>query len=223
MKYSASLSVLYGRNDTLNIRSGPGTSYGVVGTLKQGDQVTILGSATAGDGATWYQVSFSNITGYVHSFYISVSEIVAPPTTDEDFETYLTQQGFPESYKVKLREIHKQYPSWIFNAFHTNLEWETVLNEESKLGRNLVPATSLNSWKSMEKGAYNWSTGTWYGLDGANWVAASREIIAYYLDPRNALNTTAIFQFESLSYSPYHTASGVDTILKNTFMRDAGK
>ena len=211
-------TVINVENTTLNIRSGPGTSYGVVGTLKQGDQVSILGFANDANGVAWYQISFSNISGYVHSYYISVSEMVTPPNTDEAFEAYLTEQGFPESYKIKLREIHKQYPTWVFNAFHTNLEWETVLNEESKLGRNLVPSTSLNSWKSMEKGAYNWNNGTWYGLDGAAWVAASREIIAYYLDPRNALDTTAIFQFESLSYSPYHTASGVNTILKNTFM-----
>lgn len=215
-------TVINVENTTLNVRSGAGTGYNVIATLTQGSTVTVLDNATAANGDLWYQITYSKnnttITGYVHSYYLSVSEVTTPPATDEEFEAYLTEQGFPESYKEKLRAIHAEHPTWIFNAFHTNLEWETVLNAESKLGRNLVPATSLNSWKSMEKGAYNWSTGTWYGLDGAAWVAASREIIAYYLDPRNALNTTAIFQFESLSYSPYHTASGVDTILKNTFM-----
>ncbi len=207
---------------TLNVRSGAGTNYDIVGQLTQGAIVTVLGTATASNGVTWYQISFlkaGNATiGYVHSDYLSVTEVATPPGSDEEFEAYLTEQGFPESYKPFLRAIHTQYPNWIFNALHTQLDWSTVLNAESVLGRNLVPASSLNSWKSMEKGAYNWSAGTWYGLDGANWVAASREIIAYYLDPRNALDTTAIFQFESLSYSPYHTASGVDTILKNTFM-----
>ena len=34
--------------------------------------------------------------------------------TDAEFETYLTNQGFPESYKVKLRELHKSHPNWVF-------------------------------------------------------------------------------------------------------------
>lgn len=215
-------TVINVESTTLNVRSGAGTEYGIVGKLSQGTVVTVLETATASNGVTWYQICFSNNSvdtiGYVHSYYLNVTEVVTPPSTDEEFEAYLTEQGFPESYKPMLRAIHAQYPNWIFNALHTNLDWKTVLDAESVLGRNLVPSSSLNSWKSMEKGAYNWSTGTWYGLDGSAWVAASREIIAYYLDPRNALDTTAIFQFESLSYSPYHTADGVDTILKNTFM-----
>jgi len=51
-----------------------------------------------------------------------------------------------------------------------------------------------------------------------SWVAASREIIAYYMDPRNSLNSTNIFQFENLSNSSLYNVAGVTTILKNTFM-----
>lgn len=217
-------------DSTLNVRNGPGTSYSKVGSLTQGAQVNVHGSATASNGVLWYQISYvdsvgTTVNGYVHSYYLSVTSTPAtptptptPPATDAEFEAYLTAQGFPESYKPMLRVLHAQYPNWIFEAMHTNLDWTTVLNAECVIGRNLVPSSSLNSWKSMEKGAYNWNSNTWYGLDGSAWVAASREIIAYYLDPRNALDATAIFQFESLSYSPYHTASGVDAILKNTFM-----
>ena len=46
-------TVINVENTTLNIRSGPGTSYGVVGTLKQGDQVSILGSANDANGVAW--------------------------------------------------------------------------------------------------------------------------------------------------------------------------
>ena len=54
-------------------------------------------------------------------------ESYATGQTDGSFEARLTQQGFPESYKVKLRELHKKYPEWVFTAMHTNLEWSDVI------------------------------------------------------------------------------------------------
>ena len=50
----------------LNVRSGPGTSYGRVGTLRAGDLVTVTGEE---DG--WYAVATDELTGYVSSQYIS--------------------------------------------------------------------------------------------------------------------------------------------------------
>lgn len=98
------------------------------------------------------------------------------------------------------------------------MDWNTALKEECVVGRNLVHSSALASWKSMEKGAYDFNGGYWYGLDGS-WVAASKEIIMYYMDPRNFLNDTYIFMFENQSYDPsYQTESGVKTILADTFM-----
>ena len=98
------------------------------------------------------------------------------------------------------------------------MDWNTALKEECVVGRNLVHSSALASWKSMEKGVYDFNGGYWYGLDGS-WVAASKEIIMYYMDPRNFLNDTYIFMFENQSYnSSYQTESGVKTILADTFM-----
>ncbi len=198
----------------LNIRREPVIGNNIIGSVKSGETVIISGSAKASDGSLWYKITYSGIVGYVHSDYIEIISDVA----DQKFEDYLSEQGFPESYKPYLRALHAQYPNWIFNAFHTDLNWNDVLKAQSIIGRNLVHISSPDSWKSFEKGAYDWINKKWYGLDGEEWVAASEEIIAYYLDPRNALTASGIFQFESLSYSPYHTLEGVKNILKNTFM-----
>ena len=217
--YAASQSgVVINVTTTLNVRSGPGTSYSIVGSLKNGVTVAILSSETV-SGVLWYKITTGSITGYVHSSYLQV--IADQPSGT--FEEQLTAQRFPESYKQYLRQIHVQYPNWVFTALHTNLDWNTVITAQSSLGRNLVPSSSADSWKSFEAGAYNWTESKWVGMDGANWVAASKEIIAYYIDPRNSLNTTNIFQFESLSYSSHHSASGVQNILKNTFMSGSFK
>ncbi len=222
--------------DSLNVRTGAGTNNSIITSISEGTSVTINGSASDSSGQTWYKITANGTTGYVSSWYIDVvdsgstassSSTTTTKTTttastgmsDKEFESYMKSQGFPESYKPMLREMHKDHPNWIFMAQKTGLDWDYVLSEECVLGRSLVPSYALDSWKSMKEGAYDYATGTWYGLDGS-WVQASDEIIAYYLDPRNFLDDTNIFMFENLSYNPnVHNIEGVKAILADTFMK----
>lgn len=204
--------------DVLNVRSGAGTGYSKTGTVSYGDNLTILSETTDSSGAKWYKISCGNVTGYVSAAYVQLTSSGSQGSSDADFESYMTKQGFPESYKPYLRKLHEQHPKWIFTAQKLGVDWNTALKEECVVGRNLVHSSALASWKSMEKGAYDFNGGYWYGLDGS-WVAASKEIIMYYMDPRNFLNDTYIFMFENQSYDPsYQTESGVKTILADTFM-----
>lgn len=204
--------------DVLNVRSGAGTGYSKTGTVSYGDSLTILSETTDASGAKWYKISCGSVTGYVSAAYVTVTTGGTQGSSDADFESYMTKQGFPESYKPYLRTLHAQHPKWIFTAQKLGVDWNTAVKEECVVGRNLVHSSALASWKSMEKGAYDFNGGYWYGLDGS-WVAASKEIIMYYMDPRNFINDTYIFMFENQSYnSSYQTESGVKTILADTFM-----
>lgn len=217
--------------DALNVRSGAGTSYSIVSVIYYGNTVTVTGTAYDSLGSKWYKISFSSSgtkkTGYVSAAYITItssssssSSSSGTGTTDTSFEAYMKEQGFPESYKPKLRQLHKQHPKWIFKAQKLGIDWYEALNQELVLGRNLVHLDSLDSWKSMEKGAYNFTGNYWIGQDGYYWVPASKQIISYYMDPRNFLDETYIFMFENLSYnSSVHTISGVKAILADTFMK----
>jgi beta-N-acetylglucosaminidase/uncharacterized protein YraI len=217
-------------DDVLNVRTGPGTSYGKLTSngsnvrLANGTALTIIGEEYATDGSKWYQVKFtyngSTCTGYVHSNYVYLEETI-DNTQDGDFEAYLTKQGFPEDYKVLLRKLHQKYPNWVFVADQLDYDWNTVVENEFLTGRSLIAKSSISSWKSTETDAYNWSTGEWYGFDGGSWAAASKELVAYALDPRNFLDEKYIFQFELLSYqSSYQTLSGLKGILSGTFMEN---
>lgn len=206
---------------SLNVRSGPGTGYSAIGKLSYGAAVTVLGEAAASNGAIWYQIRFTGTggaqsTGYVLSSYIQFSTAYS---SDADFEAYLNAQGFPESYRPGLRELHARYPQWVFTAVDTGLDWNEVIQNESLVGRNLVSSTSVSSWKSTADGAYDWGSGTWPGFDGSSWVAASEDIIRYYMDPRNFLNETYVFQFLGQSYnSAVHTREGLAALVKGTFL-----
>ncbi len=203
--------------DRLNVRSGPGTSYGKVATLGAGTQVSINGETAGSDGYTWYAISFQGGSGYAR--YDLISRNVTYSAAGEDFEAWMSNQGFPESYKNGLRGLHAQYPNWVFTAQHTGLDWETVIAEESRIGRNLVADNSISSWKSIGDGAFDWANNYWPGFDGASWVQASTDLIRYYMDPRNFLTDPYIFQFERQTYNPaIQTREGLVNLVQGTFL-----
>lgn len=207
---------------SLNVRSGPGTDYSQVTRLTKGTSVTVIGESNGGDGKLWYQIRFtgsngSGSTGYVLSTYI---RFPVTYTHDSNFEAHMNAQGFPDSYKDALRQLHAQYPSWVFVAQQTNLDWNTVIENQTILGRSLIHKDSISSYKSIKDGAYDWNNGTWTGFDGSTWVAASDDLVRHYMDPRNFLDDVYIFQFLSQQYdASIHTREGLEGMLKGTFMQ----
>ena len=203
----------------LNLRSGPGSNYTSLGLLSINKVVIILDETYDTSGDKWYHViSPAGTEGFVSAKYIEVNNN-AEYQHDGDFEAYLTSQGFPESYKPYLRQLHAQYPQWIFKAADTGLDWESVLAAESKTGTSLVASSSPASWKSMAEGAYDFTTGKYIEYDSGGWVCASKEIVAYYLDPRNFINPVGAFQFLTHSYDETtQTKEGLQKVIKNSFM-----
>lgn len=59
---------------TVNVRSGPGTSYSILGVLQPGNTVAAVGTATSG----WVTVTYNGQKGYVYSSYLRA----ATSTTD---------------------------------------------------------------------------------------------------------------------------------------------
>lgn len=53
----------------LNVRSGPSTSYGSLGTLKQGQAITITGQAST----KWYQISYNGKKAFVSNDYVKLA------------------------------------------------------------------------------------------------------------------------------------------------------
>jgi uncharacterized protein YraI len=93
------------RGSNVNVRSAAGTNSAIVTSLAANSPVSITGQQTGSDGKLWYQISFNGGSGFVRSDFIRLSVNYA---TDPNFEAALTQQGFPESYKVGLRQLHAQ-------------------------------------------------------------------------------------------------------------------
>lgn len=201
------------------VRNAAGTSGTTkVVSLNWNHQVDIIGE-TKVNGVVWYNVKGTlngkDFTGWTISTYIKVNYNNTGDNTD--FVTAMKNAGFPDSYIPNLTALHNKYPSWTFEAVKIGLDWNTVIENESINGLNLVSKSADNSKKSTAAGAYNWSTNTWVEYE-PGWVSASSSYIAYLMDPRNFLDETNIFQFQSLAYSPNETLGGVQSIIKGTFM-----
>ena len=127
------------------------------------------------------------------------------------FEKYMTKQGFPESYKVKLRKLHKAHPNWGFVAYKTGISWSAALSKESK---NKVSLIHKSYPKKYRKGSKQIEPG---------WYNANSKVVAYYMDPRNFLNENNIYMFEDLSYKPaYQKEAVVKSILAPSKLPSCG-
>ncbi|MEG2182011.1 MAG: Ig-like domain-containing protein [Oscillospiraceae bacterium] len=92
---------------------------------------------------------------------------------DYDFEEQLDK--FPQGYRVFLRELHRQYPEWKFEALVMGKDFFDEIQAKKE---------SFELPKSLSN-----------GKDPAH---APLYAVAYFMDPRNFLSERAVFQFEQL-------------------------
>lgn len=171
--------------------------------------VTVNGEKRDPDGDLWYNVTYNGVTGYIYAEYVQIIE----QTADKDFEEQL--KAFPSSYHSALKALHAVYPNWQFHADNVNLTLDEAVQLE--ITRKLI-RTNYKSLLSMGLGAYDYTKNTWVAHDG-NWYVASREVIKYYMDPRNFLGSDTVFSFMLQGYDPSkQTEAGVRKIVKGTFL-----
>ncbi len=128
--------------------------------------------------------------------------------------------NYPEIYTL-VQELKTAHPNWTFTALYTGLDWNTVLYNETtaKHFRSVVHKTYTTD------NVGDWVCPTCKMSDGSpilyesQWYCASNKTVSYYIDPRNWLNETYIFAFETLSFNEaVHTVQGVKSILSGTNM-----
>lgn len=123
--------------------------------------------------------------------------------TDAEFEKKLDEQGFPESYKKKIRLLHNSHPNWVFKSLKTGLQFNDAVAKEKQV-------SSINACSACYEQPLDKTEPGWY--------IANDQTVAYYLDPRNFIREERILMFEDLSFKEEYTASVVSSVLKGTFM-----
>lgn len=222
IEYSNTAYVDCSTNDIpLNLRNSINGS--VIATLACNQEMTIIDENAGSNSlcSKWYKVSSGGKTGYACSEYTYRETTTMVSNNEvEKYKAYLTNMGFPSSYISSLVELHKLYPKWRFRLLNTKLDWNTVIDNENVLGRNLLYYTYDEGYRSLDSVSYNWETDTFYRHPTeTNWWYASADAIKYYMDPRNFLTEKNIFMFEVLSYQPtYQDNTLIRSLLDKSFM-----
>lgn len=124
--------------------------------------------------------------------------------------------NYPEIYTA-VQEMKTAHPNWTFTILYTGLDWNTVLYNETVA----VHTRSLVHNSLVVGNRMDWICPTCGDnlKENGSWLCASNKTASYYIDPRNWLNETYVFAFETLSFnSNVHTVQGVQAMLAGTFM-----
>ncbi len=210
--------------DEYSIRMEASYDSGAAVTVPSGQQVQIKDVLEDENGELWVYVTLyfqeAEYIGYIPRAYLACSDELfleweesynsdlgkmLPFAARSAIQTYADIEQFPASYKAALTALKQAHPKWTFVKMNTNLDWNYVVSEEIKDGRSLIESY-LPAY--MQEGKYS-----------ENWSYASKGALEHYLDPRNGLNESGIFQFELLTYNEsYHTQAAVQSFLNQTFM-----
>ena len=117
-------------------------------------------------------------------------------------------------YKEKIQDLIDKHPNWNFELLYTGLKFDNVVAGECRVhSRNLVPTSYGGEWICSVCGTTLYDSG---------WYCASEKAIAYYMDPRNFLDETNVFQFQNLnSYlNGVCSLEGVKSKVSGTFLQN---
>jgi len=73
---------------TLNVRSGAGTTFSIIGSLKHGDTISVTTENSA-----WYKVMVLGRVGYVSAAFIVLDNSAQPPATTQSKTVYVNTPG----------------------------------------------------------------------------------------------------------------------------------
>ena len=100
--------------------------------------------------------------------------------------------AFPQNYQTLLNDLNDKYPNWKFVPDFVPITFTQAVTMQDDLFVKITDV-DFNSWRSMRKGCYDWSKNKFVPSNEGYYYGASREVIAYYLDPRNFLNENDIY------------------------------
>lgn len=153
----------------------------------------------------------------IMTIFISFSQLFFIKHTSYALNSTYTQyvksgiENFPKSYQARLQKLKQLHPNWEFQAYYTGIPWSdlTSSSAENKCKRNTIYKNALLDPAAL----------CYVGHYGdPNYYCASAQMVNYYLDPRNFLNETQVFQFLDLTETSSVTRQDVVNAVAGTYL-----
>ena len=120
-------------------------------------------------------------------------------------------ENFPASYQARLQYLKSIHPNWEFQAYYTGIPWSELTSSSAE---NHCLTNTIEKNKYLDPAAL--CRAGHYG--DVNYYCASNQMVQYYLDPRNFLKETQVFQFLDLTDSSSVTRNDVVLAVQNTYL-----
>lgn len=202
----------------ISVKSSASYSSTTLDKLITGTKVKILNETaeTSGCAEGWLYISYHNgKEGYACGNYIRTKEelvLTESEYTDEEkvYAQNLINLGFPESYIPYLMRMHRNYPTWKFVPYITNITWNELIEGEQEKNKIESSTTTVLDYYIIPGSI---------GTEGGSWYYVNDAVNAFFMDPRNFLSETFIFMFENLKYNKeYQTSEALKVFFKNGYL-----
>ncbi|MGG7176859.1 SH3 domain-containing protein [Clostridium paraputrificum] len=191
--YTKVISVGSVSASSLNVRSGAGENFGIVGKLNINTIVEVVDKSSNG----WYKIKHGNTYGYVSSKYIRIS------TNSSNYSMTLDKY------------VDLQYPS--LNLIHKNGKWVNASKSEIKY--NLDPSNFINNSGKYMFMKLNHVDGI--PMSVINEVISGRGILSgkgqAFIDGAKKYNVNVMYL---LSHARLETGNGTSTLSKGVLVKE---
>ena len=229
----------------------PDSAYPVLGKLIASKEYTVVSQVKDSKSKVWYKLYLNGKLVYVQSESVTISSKPQTGTvpssvsgTTTDALNYRVKAGttasvigtFAKGASVSIYGVtevsgQKWFKVKVGTAYYyassdyISVKLETAPSDAAPTVKTQTTTATADAdpAKLTGSGKISISSGTYIAKDGSNWFNASRDTVAYFLDPRNFLDETRIYMFEDLSYHPeYHTVKATGMVLSGSKLPGCG-
>lgn len=168
----------------VNIRKGPGTQYGIVGTLDTDDEILRIAIGSNG----WSKVKYKDTVCYISSDYLTAvkpvyqsSERIVVDPEQELWNLVVVNSGreMPEGYEPKLAEIAD---TGVYMDYRVAPHYTQMYYDAKKDGITLTPYSGYRSY-DRQKRNYNNLTSSYMTQYGISREEAAKKAATVILPP----------------------------------------
>ena len=121
-------------------------------------------------------------------------------------------------YKELINNLKVKHTNYNFQVYYTGTDWNSAIVSEYQ-SHGTCPKNLFNVGTNYQ--------GMWYcpicgtrKYDNGSLCCASKDAIAYMMDPRNSIDENSIFQFKILDSSDV-TIDDITRVVQNTFLNNS--